>query len=520
MTSGRFLALQLACLAVCPAPALWAADKPLDTRIAEVLDEERYRTAHWGILIEEQGSRRVIYELNAGKLFVPASTTKLYSVATALDSLGADHRFETAVYRQGEVDGNGELKGHLTLVAGGDLTLGGRTDPGGGIAFRDVDHTYANFTACHALTDPDPLAGLNELARQVAARGIKRVRGEVRVDDGLFEKVEGTGSGPSNITAIMVNDNVIDFLITPGKAGAPASVTSRPQTAVIEVDARVETVSAGREPEIKISAPMEGRMVVRGHIAEGNPPLVRVREVTDPATFARGLFIEALERAGVTVDASPLDSNGQAVLTREGKDGRGKRVALLKSPPFGEEAKLILKVSHNLHASALPLLVAVQHGQRTLGDGLRLQRKFLERAGVDVKTISFADGAGGGRADYTTPRATVQLLQHMAGRPDFSVYAAALPVLGVDGTLASSVGPESPARGKVRAKTGTLVWENTMNANVLLTSKALAGYLTTASGRKLVMAMMVNNVPLKKSADTALVGQTLGRLCEIICDDQ
>jgi hypothetical protein len=31
---------------------------------------------------------------------------------------------------------------------------------------------------------------------------------------------------------------------------------------------------------------------------------------------------------------------------------------------------------------------------------------------------------------------------------------------------------------------------------------------------------MVNNVPLEKSADTALVGQSLGRLCEIICDDQ
>ena len=140
--------------------------------------------------------------------------------------------------------------------------------------------------------------------------------------------------------------------------------------------------------------------------------------------------------------------------------------------------------------------------------------------GIDVGTISFADGAGGGRGDYTTPRATVQLLRHMITRPDFAFYEAALPVLGVDGMLATSVSPESPARGKVRAKTGTLLWENTMNESFLLTSKALGGYLTTASGRKLVLSIMVNNVPLQKSADSSIVGRTLGQLCEIICDDR
>ena len=59
----------------------------------------------------------------------------------------------------------------------------------------------------------------------------------------------------------------------------------------------------------------------------------------------------------------------------------------------------------------------------------------------------FADPAiGGDRADYVTPRATVALLRYMATRPDFQVYFEALPVLGVDGTLASSVKADSPAR--------------------------------------------------------------------------
>ncbi len=56
--------------------------------------------------------------------FAPASTTKLYSVAAAMDELGADYRFETPIYRRGEVDAEGHLQGDLILVASGDLTLG------------------------------------------------------------------------------------------------------------------------------------------------------------------------------------------------------------------------------------------------------------------------------------------------------------------------------------------------------------------------------------------------------------
>src|SRR5919198_563182 len=73
----------------------------------------------------------------------PASVTKLYTCAAALVEMGADHRFETPVYRRGPLRG-GRLEGDLILVAQGDLTVGGRTDPGGKMAFKDDDHIYAN----------------------------------------------------------------------------------------------------------------------------------------------------------------------------------------------------------------------------------------------------------------------------------------------------------------------------------------------------------------------------------------
>jgi D-alanyl-D-alanine carboxypeptidase/D-alanyl-D-alanine-endopeptidase (penicillin-binding protein 4) len=267
---------------------------------------------------------------------------------------------------------------------------------------------------------------------------------------------------------------------------------------------------------IHVTAPAPGKVVVRGRVPEGRKPLVHVFEVQDAAAFARTLFIEALRRAGVVVDASPLTLNPADRLPASAAVGKLPRVALLTSPPFSESIRLVLKVSHNLHASTLPLLVAAKNGKRTLEEGMRLQRDFLARAGVDVDTISFGGGAGGSRADYTTARATVQLLRYMDRHKDCAAYRAALPILGVDGTLAAAVPPDSPARGKVKAKTGTLIWHNTMNDRFLLGSKAMAGYLTTAKGRTLAFAMFVNQAHLPRPSDAARDGKVLGKLCEIV----
>jgi D-alanyl-D-alanine carboxypeptidase/D-alanyl-D-alanine-endopeptidase (penicillin-binding protein 4) len=191
-------------------------------------------------------------------------------------------------------------------------------------------------------------------------------------------------------------------------------------------------------------------------------------------------------------------------------------VARHTSPPFSEVVKVTLKVSHNLYASTLPLLLAAEKGKRTLAAGLQVQRQVLQDLGVDVGTVSFGGGAGGANADQVTPRTTVQLLQALAKRSEYPHLLAGLPVLGVDGTLAKAVPPDSPARGKAQAKTGTLFWRDLLNDRDLLTSKALAGTMTTARGRSLTFAMFVNNVPLPAGVTTSREGRTLGRLCEMV----
>jgi D-alanyl-D-alanine carboxypeptidase/D-alanyl-D-alanine-endopeptidase (penicillin-binding protein 4) len=510
------LLLGFACLALSLRAAPLAAHENLAAQIQALLEEPAYRHAHWGLLFIDLKSGEVVYEHQRHKLFAPASVTKIFSTSAALDGLGADYRFRTPIFARGELDSKGKLNGDLILRASGDPTLGGRTNDKGELAFTDSDHTYANWSGEAGLTPQDPLMGLNELARQVHASGVREITGDVLIDDRLFEIAEGSGSGPKQVSPIMVNDNVVDLILKPGEVGKPAKVNWRPHCGLLRIESRVETIAAGGKTETFLREHDGGLLTITGQLPADKQPTVRIHEIEDAAGWARSLLIEALERAGIEVTARPALKHPAGSLPTKSQYAELKQIAELKSVPFAENAKLILKVSHNLHASELPLLLAASKGKRTLADGLKLQREFLARCGLDVETISFGGGAGGARADFVTPHATVQLLEHLAKRPDFAAFEHALPILGIDGTLAKTVKPDSPVRNKVQAKTGTLVWDNVLNDHGLITSKALAGYLTTAGGRRLAFAAFVNGVHSRDGVDSKKVGSDLGRICELV----
>jgi D-alanyl-D-alanine carboxypeptidase/D-alanyl-D-alanine-endopeptidase (penicillin-binding protein 4) len=491
-----------------------AADD-LAAKLDAVINAPIYKESRWGILVVDAESNKVVYAHEADRLFVPASVTKLYSCSAALSVFGKDYKFETPVYRRGDVNEN-VLHGDLILVASGDLTMGGRTDADGKLAFRDHDHIYAGILGDDAaLTDTDPLAGVKSLARQVKEAGIKRITGDVLIDDRLFERAAGSGSGPSILTPIIINDNIVDVTLTPGKAvDAPATVQLRPQTGYVQVDARVRTVAGGKA-RITVEHVGPQRYVVRGTIPVNSRPAVRICPMDDPNGFARALFIEALRREGVTVSASILRAP-TAELPDRGSYDKLTRVALLTSAPLSETLKVTLKVSHNLYASTLPLLLAVKHGKRSLADGMRLEGKALTDLGLDTKTITLQSGAGGGNGDRLTPQTTVDLLRLMAKRDDGKLFREMLPVLGVDGTLVDVVNKDSPASGKVVGKTGTYIDPDLLNNRALVRSKSLAGYMKTASGRSLIYAIFVNDVPLPLDLDGTREGKAIGKLCEIL----
>jgi D-alanyl-D-alanine carboxypeptidase/D-alanyl-D-alanine-endopeptidase (penicillin-binding protein 4) len=477
------------------------AEDALPPAIRQVMASPRYEGASWGLRVVDLQSGRLVHQLGPDSLFFTGSVRKLFSVGLALATLGADYRFSTPVYRRGAVTADGVLQGDLVLVAGGDLTLGGRTTPEGKVAFADFDHTEANSLGSAILTEPDPLGGIEALARQVAAAGIKSVRGEVIVDDRLFDQFR-VPNGNVLITPVILNDNLIDVTIVPTTPGQPAKVDWQPKTAAFTVEPRVMTVAAGEEKKIALEiSPERGSVgVVSGQIPVGYKPdlpgvltLVQTFRVEDTSAFARTAFIEALQRAGIIVRAAPVGPNPAGRLPAPGASEPGTKVAELVSPPYGEYAKLILKVSHNLGANLSLMLFGLSQGARTIGDALAAERRTLVQGyGLAGTGFDFPTNGSGTPDSRATPQAVIDLLRAMRDKAAFDAYFDALPVLGVDGSLASigRLPPDpaiAPAIGKVYAKTGTTFADGALKAQVF------AGYIDARSGRRLAYVVYVND---------------------------
>lgn len=490
--------------------------EPLPDEITAITSHPRYAYARWGIHVADRETGEVIYDVRGDERFLAASTTKLYPTAAALNAYGADYRFATPVYRTGPVGADGKLEGDLILVATGDPTMGGRTTPDGHIAYTAIDHIYANvFPALATLTPEDPLAGLDDLAQQVAAAGITQVAGDVLIDARLFPEM---AKDDYILSPIWINDNLIDLTLTPGAVGDLATLTWRPQTAAYDVQSEVRTVAADAPLQLAVTSPSPGVITVAGDLPVNVPQAVQTSQVTDPAAFARSLFIEALGRAGVTVAADVTGPNAADLLPASGSYSEADRVALLTSPPFAENITLINKVSMNQHADMLIFLLALKNGETSFDAGLAQIPPFLSSLGLDPDAVSLSDGRGNDFTDLFSPQSVSQLLQAMAAHPDFPVYFASLPILGVDGSETDTVTPESPVRGKASAKSGTTIAGDVMHERPLLMVRALTGYLTAKSGRELIFALYVSDVPLADTLDVLDIITEQGAIAEVIFD--
>jgi D-alanyl-D-alanine carboxypeptidase/D-alanyl-D-alanine-endopeptidase (penicillin-binding protein 4) len=233
--------------------------------------------------------------------------------------------------------------------------------------------------------------------------------------------------------------------------------------------------------------------------------------VPNPARFAEIVFTEALREKGITANPGLKEENAdfKALAANYVPE---KAVAEHVSPPMTEEAKVILKVSQNLHASMMPYLFsAILAKKEAPQSGFDLINEFLKRAGLDLSGAAQSDGAGG--AAHFTPTFMVDYLEYISKQKYFEGFQKALPILGKDGTL-HDIQTNSPAAGHVFAKTGTWTESDLLNQDVFVGGKGLAGYITTKKGEHLAFAAYINNVrvPAVPDAVKNITGQTLGEI--------
>jgi len=509
---------------VASAPATPSHPAPtLEERIRRVTQRPEFLHSHFGIEFYSLDDARVVFAQNADKLFVPASTTKLLTEGTALQLLGADYRFHTRVYRAGALAPDGTLSGDLVLVASGDPNLSNRIQRDGTLAFENHDHAYGGSPDTRAVPG-DPLAVIQDLANQIARKGVKRIRGRVLVDISLFSEGEHEGGTGVVISPIIINDNVLDATFEPGPAeGAPPGLRVSPVTSYATFVNHVTTGGPASRMALDFSSDVaspDGTRVVTvtGSIPSGKPPILFAYVVPQPSRFAEVTFREALGRAGVALESPAAASAPDFKALAPSYTGENQMAEHI-SPPLSEEIKVTLKVSQNLHASSTPyILAAVLANKPEAQAGFDLEHEFLTKAGLDLSGAAQSDGAG---ADaFFTPEFMVHYLEFMSRQKDFAAFYNALPILGRDGTL-WNIQPDSPAAGHVHAKTGTFTVYNALNKNLIVTGKGLAGYLTTTGGRHLAFALYVNGVPVTRDdpeAVTKIAGQALGEIAAAAYD--
>jgi len=526
-TSRRF---SLLAPALCLAVALIAAPQSLRAqstdslaeRIQKVMDRPEFARANFGIEFYSLETGKVVYSLNANKLFVPASTTKTLTEGTVLAKLGADYRFHTIIYRTGPIDKKGVLKGDLILVASGDPNLSNRIQPDGTLSFVDEDHAYGGPAVAG-----DPLAVIKELAKAVAAKGIHKIEGRVLVDASLFPDGAREGGTGVVVSSIVVNDNVIDLVATPGaKAGDPVTVDVSPKTAYARFVNQLTTSAAGATPSVEDPAAVanpDGTVTVtlNGSLPLGSHPLTAPYPVPSPTKFAETVLSESLTAAGIEIKP-PKKGTSTDFKTLAHLYTQENQVAEHVSLPLAEEIKVTLKVSQNLHAGMGPSLLGTLVA-KNLSDpvhaGFKVERAFLQDAKLDLSGVSQGDGEGGDWADLFSPEFIAHYMAYWSTRPDFPVFFKALPILGKDGTLAK-IQVDNPGAGHVFAKTGTFGSEDKLNGKMMLNGKGLAGFVITKSGQKLAFAAYVNHVALPPDPEAAqsVAGQALGEIAAAAYD--
>lgn len=499
-----------------------APPKTFIEAVKQVTGRPVYAHANWGLEVWSVDEGKPLYTMNGDKLFIPGSTTKLFTEGSALYLLGPDYRFHTPLYRTGAIDRHGVLHGDLILVGSGDPNLSDRVQADGSLAFADEDHTYGG--ADSHLVGSDPIIVLHELAKAAKAAGVKRVAGKVRVDVSLFPEGDrdlGTGE---TISPVIVNDNAIDITYGPGaKDGDPATFAiNGPAVPYIHFVNKVTTITNGKgkveDPVTTDNKDGSQTVTVSGTVAATSGPVILAYAVAEPSRFAGVLMTKALRDEGIKISGKPdaiKDDAAAEKVKRFHTDAM--KVGEHVSTPLSSDVHLTLKVSHNLHASTMPFVMGAVLGhakEKIDAAGFAQEREFLEKAGLDLSGASQADGAGGAGVAYYAPDFVVRYLDYMAHQPHYQMFHDSLPVLGKDGTLVD-IQKQSPAVGQVFAKTGTYGGRDLLNDKHMLTGKGLAGYTTTVDGRHLAFAFFVNHVELKQAgeiSDSTMAGQALGEL--------
>jgi D-alanyl-D-alanine carboxypeptidase/D-alanyl-D-alanine-endopeptidase (penicillin-binding protein 4) len=438
-----------------------------------MISSPKFSNAHWGILIVDPESGDTLYSRNAGKLFMPASNQKIVTGSVALTLLGPDYQFTTAFAARGPVEG-GVLRGDLVVLGRGDPTMS--------------DHMRT-----------DVMQAIRTIPDSLRAHDVRYVSGRLqRSGDAFPDAWHGFGWGwddfneaySAGVDELFFNEGMFQIVLRGGqREGARANASIRPDIgypslrSLVTTTARPDSVRASdgtmRPPRLR--APIatvdsaSGLVTVTGQVFPNDSTTIDVA-YRDPGLAYLYALRKALADQALTVEGGldprpPRDTSA-----------RLDTLFVLKSPPLREILPALEKPSQNQIAEILFKTLGLERaGVGTADSGRAVIERQLGAWGIAPTSFAVRDGSGLSRHDYIAPDAIVRILDAMRKSSNFAVFRDALPLAGVDGTIANRM-RGTAAAGNVHAKTGFVD-----------KARSLSGYVTTANGRVLIFSLLCNN---------------------------
>ncbi|MEW2918003.1 D-alanyl-D-alanine carboxypeptidase/D-alanyl-D-alanine-endopeptidase [Ruegeria sp. ANG10] len=381
----------------------------------------------------------------------PASVAKALTALYALDVLGADYRFETALMADGPIE-NGVLNGDLILVGGGDPLL-----------------------------DTDDLA---TMAANLREAGVTEVRGAFKIYDGALPYVFSIDPGQPDhlgyspaISGISLNFNRVHFEWK--RTGADYGVTMDARTARYTPSVEMASMQVERRSlpiyTYQPSARQDRWTVARGALGNGGARWLPVRK---PALYAGDVFRTLARANGIVL--------GRVQITRQAP--QGTVLVVHQSDPLESILRGMLKYSTNITAEMVGMMASKSRRadiQSLADSAAEMNRWAAETYGVSG--IAMVDHSGLGDASRVAPTDLVTAL--VAARKD----GALRPLLKKFTLLDRQGRPVKDHPIRVDAKTGTLNFVS-----------GLGGFITAPDGSELAFAIFTADVDHRATIPRAL----------------
>lgn len=427
-----------------------------------IFSDPNFTNAFWGVSIQSLKTGETFYNINADKLFKPASLIKLFTTSTGLLLLGSDYQFKTSFYTDGKIK-DGVLHGNLVIVGGGDPTI----TTGHGDELKD-----------------DFIEWIDSLNRM----GIYSIKGNIIGDNNFFEENK-SGKGwlneydsnwfapPSG--AFCLNNNSDEIILEPGDFKNLVKVSFNPHKVSYEVYNKIITEQENSPSSISITRKGNNVIQLTGSIPDNDKNQIIYIPVDNPTRFFINTFYETAIEEGMTITGFPLSSDEQ----NENYDLSNLLMLFEhKSKPLSKIVTEINKSSNNFYSEQLLKAIGYElYGYGSTENGITAMKELLQKMGINPSNFVIVDGSGLSTFNLITPKQIINLLTYMYKSDEFDSFYNSLAIGGYDGTLSDRM-KKTKAENNFRGKSGFL--ENV---------RGLAGYVKTTDGEPVALTLIVNN---------------------------